>query len=158
FSYHGGKLFSKIPQELPHQVTVAVGTPLPPTTRAADVRLVIQKLSADCAVERTKQQRPVHRQFVRTAARPPFPACYLDPGGNTPVLNYGRALAASMCFADVLRPLLANDTMVGLWLPPSVGGALANVALALLGKTSVNLNYTSSAASVDSAVRQCNLR
>jgi acyl-[acyl-carrier-protein]-phospholipid O-acyltransferase/long-chain-fatty-acid--[acyl-carrier-protein] ligase len=48
--------------------------------------------------------------------------------------------------------------MVGLWLPSSLGGALANLALALLGKTAVNLNYTSSADNVRSAIRQCNLR
>ena len=41
--------------------------------------------------------------------------------------------------------------MVGLWLPPSVGGALPTSPLALLGKTSVNLNYTSSPEIVQSA-------
>src|SRR5262249_32600303 len=46
----------------------------------------------------------------------------------------------------------------GLWLPPSMGGALGNIALALLGKTSVNLNYTSSAEFLRSAIRQCRLR
>ena len=48
--------------------------------------------------------------------------------------------------------------MVGAWLPPSAGGAFANIALALLGKTSVNLNYTSSAEGVRSAIEQCSIR
>ena len=48
--------------------------------------------------------------------------------------------------------------MVGIWLPPGVGGGLANIAVAFLGKTSVNLNYTSSPESVRSAIRQCGIR
>jgi acyl-[acyl-carrier-protein]-phospholipid O-acyltransferase/long-chain-fatty-acid--[acyl-carrier-protein] ligase len=39
-----------------------------------------------------------------------------------------------------------------------VGGALANLAVTLLGKTSVNLNFTASAGSFRSAIGQCGLR
>src|SRR5262249_17808416 len=42
-----------------------------------------------------------------------------------------------------------------IWLPPGIAGALANIAVALLGKTSVNLNYSSSPEVVRSALRQC---
>ena len=70
-------------------------------------------------------------------------------------LNYGKTLAGAMCLARVLRRLLGDAPIVGIWLPPSIGGVLTNVALALLRKTSVNLNYTSSAAAVQSALGQC---
>src|SRR5208283_3864325 len=36
--------------------------------------------------------------------------------------------------------------------------AIANIALAFLGKTSVNLNYTSSPDAIESALRQCGIR
>src|SRR5205807_5717754 len=100
----------------------------------------------------------VHRQFVRIAARHPFLPCFIDPNAAKQTLSYGRALAGSMCLARRLHPLLDAESMVALWLPPSTGGAVANIALALLGKTSVNLNYTSSAELNQSAVRQCGLR
>jgi acyl-[acyl-carrier-protein]-phospholipid O-acyltransferase/long-chain-fatty-acid--[acyl-carrier-protein] ligase len=48
--------------------------------------------------------------------------------------------------------------MVGLWIPPSVGGALANIVVACLGKTAVNLNYTATTPVVQSAIRQCGIR
>ena len=48
--------------------------------------------------------------------------------------------------------------MVALWLPPSIGSALANIALTLLGKTSVSLNYTSSMEVVHSSLRQCDCK
>src|SRR5512133_39232 len=46
---------------------------------------------------------------------------------------------------------------VGLLLPPSVGGVLANLALSLLGRVPVNLNYTAAEGSLRSAVQQCGI-
>ena len=53
------------------------------------------------------------------------------------------ALTGAMLLARLLRPMLGDAPMVGVWLPPGIGGAVVNIALAFLGKTSVNLNYTS---------------
>jgi len=46
---------------------------------------------------------------------------------------------------------------VGILLPPSVGGVLANLALMLLGRIPVNLNYTAAEGSLRSAVGQCGI-
>jgi acyl-[acyl-carrier-protein]-phospholipid O-acyltransferase/long-chain-fatty-acid--[acyl-carrier-protein] ligase len=160
FSYWGGKLIWKWPVELPYPVTVAFGKPLPATAQAAEVRQAVQQLSADCAIERSARKRPVHRQFVRMASRHPFRPCLIDPlVQKEGALSYGKVLAGAMCLARQLVPRLGTDeAMVGLWLPPGAPAALANIALALQGKTAVNLNYTSSASVVQSAVRQCSLR
>src|SRR5947209_8911532 len=45
FSYRGGKLIWKWPEELPYPVSIAFGAPMPPTATAAEVRLAVQKLS-----------------------------------------------------------------------------------------------------------------
>jgi acyl-[acyl-carrier-protein]-phospholipid O-acyltransferase/long-chain-fatty-acid--[acyl-carrier-protein] ligase len=156
FSYRGGKLIWKWPQELPYPVTVGFGQPLPPTTSAVEVRQAIQKQSADCALAR--RRLPVHRQFVRMAARHPFRPCLIDPHVSKKPMRYGPALAGAMCLARELRPLVGDERMVGVWLPAGTGAALANIALALLGKTSVNLNYSVSPGTVQSAIRQCELR
>jgi acyl-[acyl-carrier-protein]-phospholipid O-acyltransferase/long-chain-fatty-acid--[acyl-carrier-protein] ligase len=161
FSYHGGKFLWKWPQTFPfsrYPVSIAFGRPLPATTPAVEVRQAIQKLSADCAIARMEERRPVHRQFVHMAARHPFRKCLVDPNNNGKIYRYGEVLAGTRILANLLRPFLADDSMVGLWLPPSAGGALANLAVALLGRTAVNLNYTSSAENIRSAARQCNLR
>jgi acyl-[acyl-carrier-protein]-phospholipid O-acyltransferase/long-chain-fatty-acid--[acyl-carrier-protein] ligase len=157
FSYHRGKMFWKWPQVLPYPVSVGFGAPLPPTTSAAEVRLVIQKLSADSALARTAERKAVHRMFVRNAARHPFRPCFCDSNSKD-MLNYGKALAGAILIAKQLKPILGDAKMVGVWLPSSVGGALANIALALLGKTAVNLNYTAGPETVRSAIRQCNIR
>src|SRR5262249_1702549 len=91
------------------------------------------------------------------AASHPFRSCFIDPVMKRE-LSYGKALAGAMCLSDWLRPQLSPEPMVGIWLPSSLGGAMANIVLALLGKTSVNLNYTSSKESVLSAVRQTGMK
>ncbi len=48
--------------------------------------------------------------------------------------------------------------MAGIFLPPSVPGALVNYALMLLGKVPVNLNYTLSESALASCVRQCEIK
>ncbi len=157
FSYQGGKFLWKWPQTLPYPVTIAFGKPLSPSTSAVALRQAIQKLSADGAIARAGERLPVHRQFVYMAARHPFRKCIIDPPTGR-VLRYGQVLAGAKILTQLLHPVLKDDPMVGLWLPPSAGSAFANIALALLGKTAVNLNYTSSTEVVQSAVRQCAIR
>jgi acyl-[acyl-carrier-protein]-phospholipid O-acyltransferase/long-chain-fatty-acid--[acyl-carrier-protein] ligase len=157
FSYRGGRFFWKLPRHIPYPVGVAFGRPMPPTTSAAEIRLAIQKLSADWAVRRSDELLPAHRRFLRVAARHPFRPCLFDslrPEG----VSYGRALAGTMCFARWLRPVLGDEPLIGLWLPPGVGDVLANAAIALLGKTTVNLNYTAGTENVHSAIRQCSIK
>jgi acyl-[acyl-carrier-protein]-phospholipid O-acyltransferase/long-chain-fatty-acid--[acyl-carrier-protein] ligase len=158
FSYYKGKVIWKWPQEMPYPVRVSFGPPLPPTTTAAEVRMAIQKLSADSALRRTKASIPVHRQFVRMAAKHPFRPCFIDTLNSGKIYRQGEALAGAMILTRLLKPILGDEPMVGLWLPPGVGSAVANITLALLGKTSVNLNYSSPMESIQSAVRQCNIK
>ncbi len=158
FSFHGGRFLWKWPQRIPYPVSVAFGAPLPPTVRAVEVRQALQKLSADCSVARGDECLPVHRQFVHMAARHPFRTCFIDHVNNGKVYRYGEALAGAVIFAKLLRPILGDERMVGLWLPSSVGGAFANIAVTFLGKQPINLNYTAGTDNVQSAIRQCGIR
>jgi acyl-[acyl-carrier-protein]-phospholipid O-acyltransferase/long-chain-fatty-acid--[acyl-carrier-protein] ligase len=54
-------------------------------------------------------------------------------------------------------PSREGGNHVGILLPPSVGGVLTNLAVSILGRIPVNLNYTASEASLRSAVAQCNI-
>jgi acyl-[acyl-carrier-protein]-phospholipid O-acyltransferase/long-chain-fatty-acid--[acyl-carrier-protein] ligase len=158
FSMHSGRFVRKWPSEVPAPVEVAFGGPLPPGTGAAEARQALQELSARTAIERGPRRRPVHRQFVRMAAHRPFRTCWIDSSAPGQAMKYGQAYVASACLTRLLRPILGDAPMVGIWLPPSRGGALANIALALLGKASVNLNYTAGPEAIQSAARQCQLR
>ncbi len=158
FSMHNGRFVRKLPAEVPAPVSVTFGEPLPPGTSAAGARQALSERSARSAIERTARRRPVHRQFVRMAARHPFRSCFIDSTAPGQDLNYAKVYVGAVCLSQLLRPVLGDSPMVGVWLPPGRGGGLTNIAIALLGKTSVNLNYSAPAEATRSALRQCACR
>ena len=72
-------------------------------------------------------------------------------------LSYADTFLRAVALARVLERELGPEEHVGVFVPPSVPGAVANLALALLGKIPVNLNYTASQAVLDSSIDQAGI-
>ncbi len=158
FHVDGERIHWMPPIRFPYAATLSYGAPLAATTRPGALCQAMQKVSADGALARGPSRLPVHRQFVRVAARRPFAPCLQDSVATGPPLTYGRALAGAICLARALKPILGPTKMVAVWLPPGIGGALTNITLPMLGKVSVNLNYTASPETIRAALRQCGCR
>jgi len=156
FSFEKGRFLWKVPRYFPYPVTVSFGKPLPATATPFAVRQAVQDLNADAWSTRRKLLWPLHRAFVRKAQHHRWRFCMAD--GTTPRLNFGAALTRTIFLARRLRQHWAGQEMVGILLPPSVGGALVNYAALLCGKVPVNLNYTANAAGLANCARQCNLK
>lgn len=155
FSFERGRFLWKLPRKIPYPVTVTFGKPMPSTTTAQDVRQAVQELGAEAYKFRKRYMRTLHRSFVQTARRHPFRFAMAD--GRTPKLIFGGALTSTIFLARRLRPVWGNQKMVGILLPPSVPGALVNLAALLMGKVPVNLNYTASNEVLASCAKQCEL-
>ncbi len=69
---------------------------------------------------------------------------------------YDKILAASLALAKVIKKRTSKKR-VGIILPPSRGGFVANIAVLLANKVPVNLNFTASTDAVASAIRQGDL-
>ncbi len=158
FSWRYGKLFWKWPKQFPYPVTLSFGAPLSSKSPAWRVRQAVQELMADSFNLRRREHKPLHRQFLREACHHPFRPCLMEPGKTGRRLNYLEALTGSVIMSRLLKPKIGDAKMVGLVLPTVVAGGIANIAVALLGKTAVNLNYTASLESIKSAIKQCNIR
>lgn len=159
FSYRNGPPLRKLPHRLPMPVAVGFGAPVPADSSAWRVRMKVQEVSAGVAIAESAGLTPPHRRFVRVAARRPFAKfCHDATPGLERELTYGRALAGAMCLHDWLRPRVEGESHVALWLPTGSAGAIANIALSLLKKVTVNLNYTAGDASVVSAAKQVGLK
>ena len=156
FSHAEGKFFWKFPSRIPYPITVSYGKPMPPDSSAFEVRHEVQMLATDAYNARKLDQPLLHRAFIRMARRHPFH--FLMADGSVPKMTYLQAMIGSIVFADKLKRILGPEPMTGLLIPPSVGGALANVALPMMGKVPVNLNYTASAESIASSAEQCGIR
>ena len=156
FSRAHGRFVTKWPERIPYPVTVSFGTPMPPDVPLHEVRRAVLELGEAAATLRKDVRRPLHRQFAREARHRPFSFVFGD-ATRTRVSRLG-ALAGAIALARAVREPWKGQERVGVLLPPSVAGALANLAAAFAGKASVNLNFTAGRAGMASAARQAGLR
>jgi acyl-[acyl-carrier-protein]-phospholipid O-acyltransferase/long-chain-fatty-acid--[acyl-carrier-protein] ligase len=155
FSFERGRFLWKRPRHIPYPVTVTFGKHMASTSTALEIRSEVQELQA-AAFERRKQgMKTLDRSFVRSARLHPFRFMMAD--GKYPKVSFGSALVKTMFIARRLKHQIGREPMVGMLLPPSVGGALTNYALMLLGRVPVDLNYTSSSEIIAACASQCNL-
>jgi acyl-[acyl-carrier-protein]-phospholipid O-acyltransferase/long-chain-fatty-acid--[acyl-carrier-protein] ligase len=155
FSFERGRFLWKMPRRIPYRVTVSFGRPMAPTSPASEVRAAVQELHAAAFEARKSSMKTLDRAFLSTARRRPWRFFMAD--GKTPRVSFGAALNKTVYIARRLRRHVGEQPMVGVLLPPSVGGALANYALMLMGRVPVNLNYTSSNETIASCAKQCDL-
>jgi acyl-[acyl-carrier-protein]-phospholipid O-acyltransferase/long-chain-fatty-acid--[acyl-carrier-protein] ligase len=94
-------------------------------------------------------------RFVRTAKRRWSSFCMADSTGRE--LTFGRALVGSLLLARAIRRRVPDGEPVGLLLPASVGGALANIAASIAGRVPVNLNFTAGRDAMAAAVGRCRI-
>lgn len=95
-------------------------------------------------------------RFLRVAKRRWSEFAMADSTGKE--LTYGKALIGSRILARFVRELCPKDRMVGIMMPPTVGGVLCNIAVSLTGKVPVNLNFTAGAEAMNAAIEQCDIR
>jgi acyl-[acyl-carrier-protein]-phospholipid O-acyltransferase/long-chain-fatty-acid--[acyl-carrier-protein] ligase len=155
-SFEHGRMVRRFPQRLPHPVTVSFGAPLPPTATAVAVREAVQGLIADAWPLRRARMDPLPRDFVRMARKHPRRFCMAE--GTTARINFRTALIKTIFLSRRLKKIWAGQGMVGVYLPPSVPGALVNHAAHLCGKIPVNLNYTLSENALAACARQCEIK
>jgi acyl-[acyl-carrier-protein]-phospholipid O-acyltransferase/long-chain-fatty-acid--[acyl-carrier-protein] ligase len=156
FSFKDGRFFWKRPSLLPHPVTVSFGAPLPPSATTYQVRQAVQELGSEAARHRRRPGDLLHGKFIRMAKRRWLSFCMADTTGVE--LTFGRALIAARLMASWLRRNTTDQRMIGVLLPASAGGALANIAIALAGKVPVNLNFTAGAEAMRHSIAQCGLK
>ena len=156
FSFAGGKFLWKFPRRIPYPVQVTFGSALAPTATSLDARQAVQNLGAEAFARRKQIMRTLPHAFIHTARRHPRRFAMAD--GQTPRLNFFSVLARTIFVARRLRKHWQGQEMVGILLPPSIPGAVVNLAAMLMGKVPVNLNYTASNEALASCANQCNLK
>ena len=94
-------------------------------------------------------------RFLHTAKRNWSSFGIADSTGRE--LTFGRALVASLLLGRAISRHVRAETAIGLLLPASVGGALANIAATFAGKVSVNLNFTAGRDAMAAAIERCEI-
>ena len=143
-SHYHGKLMSAWPKRLPCPVSVHFGKPMPATASKRDIRWAIEELSVDYFNSKKSSRYSLGQTLVQTARKNWRKHCMSDTTGKR--LTFGKTLIAATLLADRIEAQTADQKNIGIFLPSSVAGALANYAAALLNKSAVNLSYTASEA------------
>ena len=142
FSYRGRRFLWKRPQRVPYPVTIHFGRPLDAAgLDSATLRSTLDLLGSDAMTAHNARDAMFLPRFIRQCKANRFRSQVADSSGKD--LTGGRFLAGTLALRTLMeRQPWADEQNIGVLLPPSVGGALTNAALALRGCVAINLNYT----------------
>ncbi|MCK4887902.1 MAG: AMP-binding protein [Planctomycetes bacterium] len=156
FSHSGGKILSSWPKQFPYPVSVHFGKALAADSSVSQIRQKVTELSCEYFNSLKSPKCSLVREFVKTARKNWRRHCISDSTGQK--LNYGQTLVKTVTVADKLGEFIKAGDKVGILLPPSAGGAIANLAVTAAGAISVNLNYSVTEELRADAVEQCGIK
>ncbi|MDD2708487.1 MAG: MFS transporter [Verrucomicrobiae bacterium] len=142
FSFSENRFFLKIPRHWPYPVLVNIGKPIAPE---AAVKVKVWKDLLDLN-EESFSRRPELRGHLGYAclqalSRKPWKNYLVDTFPKPRRLSRAMTLAVSIALAQRWKKNLSSPR-IGVVLPPGIGSAVANFALAIADKVPVNLNFT----------------
>lgn len=138
------------------RVILALGAPLPLASKAAEVKQAVTSLSISAWDQHVRGLPALAPTWLRQVQQGPTLPAVLEPDGIS--LSRQKLAAAVLCFAGLLRQRMQGEARVGLLLPPSAGGIIANLSVLLLGRTLINLNYSASAPVVANSLQQAGVK
>ncbi|MGA2212407.1 MAG: MFS transporter [Bryobacteraceae bacterium] len=153
FSLKGGRPFASRLKPR-HEVTVYIGAPVTDRVDSEHLYQRVLELGTLAAEFRKSPTNTLSHRLVEAAKDHWSSIAVADSSGKQ--LTFGETLTAALLFK---KWILANcpGRYIGLLLPSSVGGALANLGVTLAGKTAVNLNFTAGEEAMGHAIEKCGI-
>ncbi|MFT5417865.1 MAG: acyl-[acyl-carrier-protein]-phospholipid O-acyltransferase, partial [Gammaproteobacteria bacterium] len=131
------------------EIVIAFGEPLSMDTQAEQLKQRIFELSISAWHQYTDSLPDVAAAWLATAKR--FSSSIAITDSTGPALTHRKVATAVLLLSRAVKSQ-CHSRNVGLLLPTSSVGAIANLAVLNAGKTVVNLNYTAPIHSLQSAV------
>jgi len=153
-SLKGGRPFASR-LKLRHEVTVYIGEAITGNVTAEHLNQRVLELGTKAAESRKTPASTLSHRFVEAAKNCWSSIAVADSTGKQ--LTFGETLTAALLLKQWIQVNCAKSRCVGLLLPSSVGGALANLGVTLAGKTAVNLNFTAGEEAIAHAIEKCGI-
>lgn len=154
FSRAGEQLQANRRRGWTRDVIVAFGAPMPIEATAPDVKQAVHELSVSAWQAHVRTLPTLAEAWLHTAKRLGGKIAVIDTIGKP--LSHRRFAVATLRLAGLIRRQ-SPEQNVGILLPASSAGAIANMAALAAGKTVVNINFTSSREAIASALRKAEL-
>ncbi len=155
FSRAAEKLKINRRRGLSRNVIVAFGEPLPIDATAPQVKQAVSEMSVSAWQTHVAMMPTLPEAWLATAKRLGSDIAVTDTIGK-PMSHY-RFATGVLRLSQVIRAQ-SPEQNIGILLPASSAGAIANMAALAAGKTVVNVNYTSTTAAIASAVSKAGMR
>lgn len=122
-------------------VTVAGSPQSPESLNMSDLRENILDMGLDSFAQKPELKKGLAELALRNLAKRPFHRHVVDYATERKQLNSGMLLAVALTLGARWRKTIPEER-VGVVFPSGLGSMLVNLALTLIGKTPVNLNFT----------------
>ena len=156
FSVLRGLSFTNWGRPWRKKLGIYYGEPMDAGISPVKLREVISEMGSTAWTERKEGSDVLPVQFAITARRNWKRIAIADSSDKE--LTYGECLIAGLLIASWLDRARSGEQRIGLLLPSSVGGVLANLGIAFAARTSVNLNYTTGPEVLEASSELCELK
>jgi len=151
FSHASNKMKNKKSTD----IGVSFGKSMPIHSTAIEVKDAVFKLSISSWESYTQRLPTLPKAWIKEVKQVKRGLVIADSTGVE--LNGYRFITAVLLMRKAFKKLLGEEQNIGLILPTSAGGAISNMAVLTLGKTIVNLNYSSGTQSLKQAIEIANI-
>lgn len=155
WSYSSEKIKAQSNRWWKRDLLVAFGKPESIEMKADELKRRVFDLSISSWQEYAETQPNISDAVIDRCKTEPSALAIGESNGQT--LTRSKLLTASICFARKIKRI-SPEQNIGLLVPTSAGGVIANISTLLLGKTIVNLNYSASNDAMASALNQASIQ
>ena len=151
FSYASQKMKRKKSKD----ISVTFGVEMDVHRSTKEVKKSVFDLSVQSWKRYANTLPVLQKAWIVSAKEQGSELCMADSTGVE--VSGDRFITGTLMIASALKPKIKGSQNIGVLLPTSVGGSMGNMALLTLGKTVVNLNYSSGEASLLHALKIANI-
>ncbi|MCB9495424.1 MAG: MFS transporter [Fibrobacteria bacterium] len=155
FSWPAGKLEWRPWRGALRRVHILAGQALPSSATAFQVRQAVADLGVENFRHRFAPDQTLGSVFLSSCRRPGVRTLWTDTTGAR--LSAPQAMLKANILALHWHGRFLSGERVGILLPATVAGAMANVSLTLAGCIPVNLNFTASREAMEAAVAKAGI-
>jgi len=151
FSHASKKMKNKKSKD----ISVSFGKIMDIHSTATEVKKAVFDLSIESWEKYANTLPPLQKAWLNSSKSVGSKLCMADSTGVE--VSGNKFITGTLMIASALKPKVKSSQNIGVLLPTSVGGSMGNMAVLSLGKTIVNLNYSSGESSLRHALKIANI-
>lgn len=137
-------------------ISIDFGKPMPMRSSAPEVKEAVMKLSTFSWCRYVERAKSIPKIWIGEAKKVGSNLSIADSTGVE--LSGYKFMTAVLLMRKKFKKLFGQEQNIGLIVPTSAGGSIANMATLTLGRTIVNLNYSSGTASLKHAIELAEIK